>query len=412
MDRSYNTRKSVEGMNCSHELKQDKIIHSISSSLIHKESSISPTDACSNHSRDIIHSEYDQQHYSKINIPDSTSIYPQKTLSIHDTKDITNTIYLQSLSPLSEAQGIYTQSKLYPSSSKYEHYQHAGYNSYESSYLSHSQPSHGSISPESSPMTMRSFEHDSTDVILESTRPIFTSAINRQGIDLHSKLDSIQSKREKNSIASRILLPKNICRTCGQVIPANIMIHPHLQRDSQHSPLIFSKSLGAASVLFPVMECSNCKTKKTPLWRKGDEGEALCNACGLYEKLHKKPRPSKGFRTNAFNSRSVQHPENEVIVNMNTYSNPDTSETSYYQHIPDIPSLIREYCKRWHGNEEQWRELVHSSTEVPISIHGRLLRQRIHHFPTKDLENWSNVLDGQVAICKEALEHRKDKATE
>lgn len=32
--------------------------------------------------------------------------------------------------------------------------------------------------------------------------------------------------------------------------------------------------------------CSNCCTDKTPLWRKMKDGETVCNACGLYHKLH------------------------------------------------------------------------------------------------------------------------------
>ncbi|EIM20538.1 GATA-domain-containing protein, partial [Wallemia mellicola CBS 633.66] len=37
--------------------------------------------------------------------------------------------------------------------------------------------------------------------------------------------------------------------------------------------------------------CANCDTSTTPLWRKADDGQSLCNACGLYLKLHKSQRP-------------------------------------------------------------------------------------------------------------------------
>ncbi|KAI7864137.1 hypothetical protein BDF14DRAFT_1998002 [Spinellus fusiger] len=37
--------------------------------------------------------------------------------------------------------------------------------------------------------------------------------------------------------------------------------------------------------------CSNCATTSTPLWRRSSEDDLLCNACGLYLKLHKTPRP-------------------------------------------------------------------------------------------------------------------------
>ncbi|VDN26766.1 unnamed protein product [Dibothriocephalus latus] len=32
--------------------------------------------------------------------------------------------------------------------------------------------------------------------------------------------------------------------------------------------------------------CSNCHTATTTLWRRNNSGEPVCNACGLYFKLH------------------------------------------------------------------------------------------------------------------------------
>ncbi|KAL1922781.1 uncharacterized protein VTP21DRAFT_9157 [Calcarisporiella thermophila] len=37
--------------------------------------------------------------------------------------------------------------------------------------------------------------------------------------------------------------------------------------------------------------CANCSTTTTPLWRRDDAGNTICNACGLYYKLHNKTRP-------------------------------------------------------------------------------------------------------------------------
>ncbi|CAJ0932937.1 unnamed protein product, partial [Mesorhabditis belari] len=40
-----------------------------------------------------------------------------------------------------------------------------------------------------------------------------------------------------------------------------------------------------------VSRCSNCNTTKTTAWRRDFEGKLVCNACGLYYRLHRTHRP-------------------------------------------------------------------------------------------------------------------------
>ena len=45
--------------------------------------------------------------------------------------------------------------------------------------------------------------------------------------------------------------------------------------------------------LGPNTSCINCGTNKTSVWRRSNDklGSPICNACGLYEKLHHSRRP-------------------------------------------------------------------------------------------------------------------------
>ncbi|KAI8590799.1 hypothetical protein BDZ88DRAFT_378941, partial [Geranomyces variabilis] len=52
-----------------------------------------------------------------------------------------------------------------------------------------------------------------------------------------------------------------------------------------------ANSTGHNNLLREHMQCINCSTTSTPLWRRDDKGNPICNACGLYFKLHSSHRP-------------------------------------------------------------------------------------------------------------------------
>lgn len=52
-----------------------------------------------------------------------------------------------------------------------------------------------------------------------------------------------------------------------------------------------NRQTGQASQEVQSPTCTNCHTQTTPLWRRNPEGHPLCNACGLFLKLHGVVRP-------------------------------------------------------------------------------------------------------------------------
>lgn len=71
-----------------------------------------------------------------------------------------------------------------------------------------------------------------------------------------------------------------LCNACGLYHKMNGMNRPLIKNQRRLSA---SRRLG--------LQCSNCQTTTTSLWRRNSQGEPVCNACGLYFKLHGVSRP-------------------------------------------------------------------------------------------------------------------------
>ncbi|XP_066284075.1 GATA-binding factor 2-like isoform X2 [Branchiostoma lanceolatum] len=71
-----------------------------------------------------------------------------------------------------------------------------------------------------------------------------------------------------------------LCNACG-------LYH---KMNGQNRPLIKPKRRLSAARRAGT-QCANCKTTTTTLWRRNQNGDPVCNACGLYYKLHAVNRP-------------------------------------------------------------------------------------------------------------------------
>ncbi|XP_067880440.1 GATA-binding factor 2-like [Heterodontus francisci] len=71
-----------------------------------------------------------------------------------------------------------------------------------------------------------------------------------------------------------------LCNACGLYHKMNGQNRPLIRPKKR---LIVSKRAGT--------QCANCHTSTTTLWRRNISGDPVCNACGLYYKLHNVNRP-------------------------------------------------------------------------------------------------------------------------
>ncbi|XP_073928526.1 transcription factor GATA-5 [Castor canadensis] len=129
-----------------------------------------------------------------------------------------------------------------------------------------------------------------------------------------------------------------LCNACGLYHKMNGVNRPLVRPQKR---LTSSRRAGLC--------CSNCHTATTTLWRRNAEGEPVCNACGLYMKLHGVPRPlamkKESIQTRKRKPKTTKTKGSSGSIPNATASpptlpNPDSSATT----LKAEPSLASPVC--------------------------------------------------------------------
>ena len=104
--------------------------------------------------------------------------------------------------------------------------------------------------------------------------------------------------------------------------------------------------------------CTNCYTQTTPLWRRNPEGHPLCNACGLFLKLHGVVRPLS-LKTDVIKKRN-RGSGNQLPIN--TASARPTKKASRKNSIHQAPATTPITTKPQGQNESASPPSVYGST--------------------------------------------------
>ena len=118
----------------------------------------------------------------------------------------------------------------------------------------------------------------------------------------HGSTASVSDFRNRSNDLRKQKLPRN-CSTPNNMhlaqqhsMPGHPQSSPNSPPESGFSSVVPSRPVSPGGSKngdnngIPT-SCTNCFTQTTPLWRRNPEGHPLCNACGLFLKLHGVVRP-------------------------------------------------------------------------------------------------------------------------
>lgn len=113
------------------------------------------------------------------------------------------------------------------------------------------------------------------------------------------------------------------------------------------------------------LQCANCSTTTTTLWRRNGEGEPVCNACGLYFKLHqvnrpmsmkkdgiqtrkRKPRTSNSKKSSSKESAHTSHSLNTTHSQSGLLDLSQRADNTLNTSMPDVKPPVASYNSMYH----------------------------------------------------------------
>ncbi|XBW35350.1 hypothetical protein QEN19_000915 [Hanseniaspora menglaensis] len=139
-------------------------------------------------------------------------------------------------------------------------------------------------------------------------------------------------------------------------------------------------------------QCFNCKTFKTPLWRRDSDGNTLCNACGLFHKLHGTMRPLS-LKSDVIRKRNTKKKEKEAA----TGTGGETSVNTPRSRKASVVSLANNEFVGLNGNKKDSNKTKNIITSNKQVQHPSLTRRESSSSSLSAMKNKGSVYGNLVS---------------
>jgi GATA-binding protein len=176
-------------------------------------------------------------------------------------------------------------------------------------------------------------DHDMNEFIKFENHNNFPLLSTAQGSDNNQNEEKLSSLFNKFDFLPVKLQTSNLSNNMDRDnMNQELLINSKTPLSTLASSLSFTTSTIAQPAKKPT-ECTNCHTLNTPLWRKDPSGNTLCNACGLFLKLHGSTRPLS-LKTDVIRKRARRQSSSKTSANISMPLKELASKSSVLSGIP------------------------------------------------------------------------------
>ncbi|KAK4874934.1 hypothetical protein RN001_014294 [Aquatica leii] len=147
-----------------------------------------------------------------------------------------------------------------------------------------------------------------------------------------------KSGRRKQSFPTKASLDETTTRDVSPCRDTEEMDYlPDFTGNNPWCNLQIVKTKGGAGMARRVdLSCTNCGTQTTTIWRRNVKGEMVCNACGLYFKLHGVDRPHT-MRRDTIHTRRRRPKASETGIEKEKRGKKTSNTTEEYENYESPP---------------------------------------------------------------------------
>lgn len=224
----------------------------------------------------------------------------------------------------------------------------------------------------------------------DSARSYYPFNGGKQNVMLSSSISSSSSSAEISATdtsapSSSTSSPSSLMSVAKPNSSTNVTA-PTTTTTTASAPNNNTSSGSSSSSSSPV--CKNCLTLTTPLWRRDENGAVLCNACGLFLKLHGRPRPIS-LKTDVIKSRNRKGTHHHHH-NGNNETSPSSSAIS----SPMSPRMVAEH-KRSHSDDKKRKQHTYTENKSIVNNSKKMktTEETLSSSESKDIRSAATTLE-------------------